>query len=1043
MRVVIRKLSYFAILSGIISLNTSCTGQNTQEGLPEELAGLYVNHISGVEGDADTVDFEFIATLDKPVQKEITFDYETVDGTAISGEDYVAKSGKEIVIPGQTEVIIAIKVNGDTNVEQDEKFYLEVSNLTGVDLDEETEDSIRLEATIINDDVFPSISFGDVSYEEGDAGTVDFEFVLRLNKPAQEEVTFDYQTINHTAISGEDYVAKSGKGIVISGQSEVTIVVKVNGDTDVEPDERFYLEVSNLTGVDLSGATGDSFRLRANITNDDFIPSISIEDVSYEEGDSGTIDAQFIVSLDRVVKEGQSVNFTYRTNHISTDNEDYSMVANATLVTISPTKDNAEINISINGDTEIENDETFELILENITGTTLSVDNNTLSATGTIRDNDSAAGNVSLDIRIADVSKIEQDSGTTEFRFTASLNKLSSTSVTFNYKTIHVSTDDSDYQTVKTAVAAVILAGEYLLDISIMVNGDEEPESTETFKLQLENIVGITNVTSVFATGSIIDDDPDADGDGLGDDLDECDNSPSGWTRDDTSDVDVDGCRDSDEDDFPSDSNRNATDLDGNGLINITSEDMLRNIKYNLAGSSYKTSVSDRARTRGCPSDTCNGYEMDNSIDITSNFDPLGSGTEAFTGIFDGNGKSINYLDISVSNLEYVGLFANIGNSDATDPKGLVRNLNLNNVTVTRSNVTIITTDYKFLGVLAGNVESEGQIEAITVTNATLTTGAGFDSVGGLVGYNKGSMEGIYVSVIINNGLNRTYTGGVAGHNTGTINEAYASGKINGNNGQDLTGGIAGYNSGTIRYGSAQVNQTGAQHFDKIGGLVGENEGGNIYNSYATGTIDSGVHSDFTGGLVGECTNGGSIRNSFVPAGTVSGGRDVDFVGGLVGKFLECNVYNSYAAVAVSGNGGNDSVGGLIGQSSNSGIYNSYSMGDVSGNDGDDEMGGLVGSKNSTTIISNSYYSTDITLDNGSGDALRGISEGKTDAVLRSPTAASGIYSSWDIKNWEFGSSSQYPTLRDYRKENDSQVQGDILCNQPNQGTDRVQCLNP
>ena len=57
-----------------------------------------------------------------------------------------------------------------------------------------------------------------------------------------------------------------------------------------------------------------------------------------------------------------------------------------------------------------------------------------------------------------------------------------------------------------------------------------------------------------------------------------------------------------------------ALDTDGDGLINITNQAQFLNMKYNLAGTSYKTSAADSGVSVGCPVSGCFGYELDNEI---------------------------------------------------------------------------------------------------------------------------------------------------------------------------------------------------------------------------------------------------------------------------------------------------------------------------------------------------------------------------------------------------------------------------------------------
>lgn len=82
-------------------------------------------------------------------------------------------------------------------------------------------------------------------------------------------------------------------------------------------------------------------------------------------------------------------------------------------------------------------------------------------------------------------------------------------------------------------------------------------------------------------------------------------------------------------------------------------------------------------------------------------------------------------------------------------------------------------------------------------------------------------------------------------------------------------------------------------------------------------------------------------------------------------------------------------------------IRNSYSTGKVSGTN----AGGLVG-KNYKEV-SDSYWD-----ETTSGNDWSDAGTGKTTSELQTPTSATGIYADWDTEIWDFGTSSEYPTLK-------------------------------
>jgi hypothetical protein len=112
----------------------------------------------------------------------------------------------------------------------------------------------------------PSLSINDVSQAEGNSGITNFVFTVSLSSPAPVGgVTFDIATANGTATAGTDYVAQSLTGQTIAARNtSYTFTVVVNGDTDSEANETFYVNVTNVTGVTVGDGQG-----LGTIVNDD------------------------------------------------------------------------------------------------------------------------------------------------------------------------------------------------------------------------------------------------------------------------------------------------------------------------------------------------------------------------------------------------------------------------------------------------------------------------------------------------------------------------------------------------------------------------------------------------------------------------------------------------------------------------------------------------------------------------------------------------------------------------------------------------------
>ncbi|MGK7904038.1 MAG: DUF4347 domain-containing protein [Hormoscilla sp.] len=215
--------------------------------------------------------------------------------------------------------------------------------------------------------------------------TANLEFTVELSEPTIVPVTVAYETADLLATEGTDYQESTGTLRFEPGETEKTVTVAVSPDEEVELDETLLLKVSNPDNQDQDEATG-------TIVNDD-LPSLSIRNVQVTEGNSGTNDAEFQVILSP--KPLEPVTFNYRTTDgTAVVGSDYEQTTG--VLTINPEIDPDEdqitktvsIPVPIIGDTSVEPDETFSVLLTNITNATP----NTVEARGTIiNDDDSQA----------------------------------------------------------------------------------------------------------------------------------------------------------------------------------------------------------------------------------------------------------------------------------------------------------------------------------------------------------------------------------------------------------------------------------------------------------------------------------------------------------------------------------------------------------------------------------------------------------------------------------------------------------------------------
>ena len=93
------------------------------------------------------------------------------------------------------------------------------------------------------------VNVAGASIVEGNSGQKALQFVVSGFDSYGEQMplSFSYETINDTAIAGQDYISTSGQSSVVTG-STVTISVPILGDTVKESDETFSFRVFNATG---------------------------------------------------------------------------------------------------------------------------------------------------------------------------------------------------------------------------------------------------------------------------------------------------------------------------------------------------------------------------------------------------------------------------------------------------------------------------------------------------------------------------------------------------------------------------------------------------------------------------------------------------------------------------------------------------------------------------------------------------------------------------------------------------------------------------
>jgi Calx-beta domain len=102
-----------------------------------------------------------------------------------------------------------------------------------------------------------NISISDVTLAEGNSGQMAYVFTVSLSEASSKQVSVKYGTANGTAKTGNgDFVGKSGTLTFAPGEMTKTVTVMVNGDTTVEMDEWFFVNLSRARNAVIADAQG-------------------------------------------------------------------------------------------------------------------------------------------------------------------------------------------------------------------------------------------------------------------------------------------------------------------------------------------------------------------------------------------------------------------------------------------------------------------------------------------------------------------------------------------------------------------------------------------------------------------------------------------------------------------------------------------------------------------------------------------------------------------------------------------------------------------
>lgn len=222
-----------------------------------------------------------------------------------------------------------------------------------------------------------AVRITDHLFTEGNNGTTTTTFTVTLSAASSQTISVTYATANGSATAGDDYQARSGTLVFAPGEISKTISIPIIGDRLPEPNETFFINLSNATNATIADGQGVG-----TIIDDE--PRISIGDVSMKEGRKGTTTLfSFTVTLS--IAYDQPVTMSFSTVNGSAKSSDGDYVARTGAITFNPGETSKTITIQVKGDSKKEGNEYFYLDLFNNSSSSLFTRNRGI---GTILNDD-------------------------------------------------------------------------------------------------------------------------------------------------------------------------------------------------------------------------------------------------------------------------------------------------------------------------------------------------------------------------------------------------------------------------------------------------------------------------------------------------------------------------------------------------------------------------------------------------------------------------------------------------------------------------------
>jgi len=215
-----------------------------------------------------------------------------------------------------------------------------------------------------------------------------------LSAPSALPVTVNLGLTGSATGGGTDYTASGTTITIPAGSTTGTTTITAVSDSVDEQDETVTVDITGVTNATESGTQQQT----VTITDDDPEPTMSINNPTITEGNSGTVNLTFTVTLSTASGKTVTVNYATADGTATTANSDY--VTKSGTITFNPSVTSLDFTVTINGDTANEPNETIFMNLTSPTNATIS----DAQGSGTIINDDAAAPTVTTVTSISPTS---------------------------------------------------------------------------------------------------------------------------------------------------------------------------------------------------------------------------------------------------------------------------------------------------------------------------------------------------------------------------------------------------------------------------------------------------------------------------------------------------------------------------------------------------------------------------------------------------------------------------------------------------------------